>query len=318
MGGEIGGLTPSVLGAEGRAEGGKIQGEDLKGMFRPYEPAPSSLADRPFERLIARLGETFVVRDVMVPVDQVKCVGPGEEEEASQIIRQRRYSVVPASNDRRTFDSVFNAERKPREGESIAKETKTKVSDYIPDSTPLAEAFSLFDAREWYLTIRANRVSGLITYWAFNSHEFRVQLYTGLSRIEELSRNVLEKDGCGVSDEKGLSLSGKALEKIRGRVGPVWRSNGGNRFVDELDYRQVYTALSKHEKWREFLAKRPHGATGESEYGQLFNLTDIRNKVMHGRTLFPTYRDFTSSAPKIRRIGELIDHLDAYLTRLST
>jgi hypothetical protein len=255
----------------------------------------------------------------MVPLDQVKSVKPREEEEAARIIREMRYSVVPASNDDgRTFNSVFIAERGLGAGENIAKKAKTVVSDYIPESTPLAEAFSLFDTREWYLTIRANRVSGLITYWAFNSHEFRVQLYTGLSRIEELSRNVLEKDGCGITDGTGLSLSDKALQMIRGRIGPVWRTNGGNRFVDELDYRQVHTALGKHQRWREFLAKRPGGAVNDAEYGQRFNFSDLRNSVMHGRTLFPTYRDFTSSGTKIKRIGELIDHLDAYLAMPST
>jgi hypothetical protein len=282
-------------------------------MFRTHEPALSSLTGRPFERLITRLGETFVVRDVMIPLDQMECVRPGEEDKAGQIIREKRFSVVPASKDHKTFHSVFNAEHRPRGEGTTAKEAKTKVSDHIPDSTPLAEAFSLFDAREWYLTIRANRVSGLITYWAFNSHEFRVQLYTGLSRIEELSRKVLETDGCGISDETGLSLSAKAVQKIRRQIGPVWKSNGGNRFVDELGYRQVHTALSKHKQWREFLARRLNGEINNSGYGQLFNFADLRNDVMHGRTLFPTYGEFTSSSRKIRRIGQLIDHLDAYL-----
>src|SRR4051812_32228171 len=59
----------------------------------------------------------------------------------------------------------------------------TSVSGHIPDSTPLAEAFYFVGSREWYLTLRANQVSGLITYWAFNSREFRLQLLAGLSRV---------------------------------------------------------------------------------------------------------------------------------------
>src|SRR5438552_3838754 len=73
----------------------------------------------------------------------------------------------------------------------ITEERPTAIADHIPDSTPLAEAFLLFDEREWYLTLRENYVSGLITYWEFNRHEFRVQLYTIVSLIEGISRDIL-------------------------------------------------------------------------------------------------------------------------------
>jgi hypothetical protein len=93
----------------------------------------------------------------------------------------------------------------------------------------------------------------------------------------------------------------------------MWRENGGNRFVDELDYYQVHEALSKHQPWRKFLTKRLCCAVSNGEYTRRFNFTSLRDAVMHGRTLFPTYREFAKSNAKIRRIEELITHLDAYL-----
>src|ERR1019366_6535758 len=82
-----------------------------------------------------------------------------------------------ASQDGETFGAVFLTEHPPNSDRTITEMRMTSVSDHVPDSTPLAEAFYLFDVREWYFTLRRNRVSGLITYWIFNSREFRVQLY---------------------------------------------------------------------------------------------------------------------------------------------
>ena len=67
--------------------------------------------------------------------------------------------------------------------------------------------------REWYLTLRENYVSGLITYWEFNRHEFRVQLYTIVSLIEGISRDILAKDGCGVADATGINLDPEKLTR---------------------------------------------------------------------------------------------------------
>ena len=287
--------------------------EALFGMFQPEENPASISEEEPFERLIRQLGEKFLVRDVMVPINHLESVKPGEEEEAIRIIEQRRYSVIPISKDKKNFKSVFCAEKKTNAVWGISRERKIDVSDYIPDLTPLAEAFYLFRAREWYFTLRANHVSGLITYWAFNSREFRVQIYAGLSRVEELSRNVLAGEGCGITDENGLNLTKKVIEKISGRTRPAWQNNGGNRFVDELDYRQVHRALSKLQPWRTFLNGRLGCDISNSDYGRHFNFIDLRNAVMHGRTVFPTHEDFRKDSLIIGNIGEFINHLDAYL-----
>jgi hypothetical protein len=190
---------------------------------------------------------------------------------------------------------------------------QTFVSDHIPDSTPLAEASFLFEDREWYLTLRENRVSGLITYWAFNSREFRVQLYASLSRIEELSRDVLAKDGCGMFDSQGLRLSVEVLDKITTRFKFTSKELGGNRFVDELDFHQVNDALRKHAPWRNFLHERLDKAISNGEYERRYNFTTLRDDVMHGRIVFPNYQTFKSRGASIDQIVELIDHLDAYL-----
>jgi hypothetical protein len=164
-----------------------------------------------------RLGETFAVRDVMVPLSLIESVAAGEEDRARSLVAEKRYSVVPVSADGQTFGSVFCTSHRSAGDRTMTALRDTSVVDYIPDSTPLAEALFLFETREWYFALCGNRVSGLVTYWAFNSREFRVQLYTGLSRIEELSRDALAKDGCGVSDASGLKLTPKVLKKVGDR-----------------------------------------------------------------------------------------------------
>jgi CBS domain-containing protein len=266
-----------------------------------------------FAMLMRRLGETFAVHDVMVRLPDVEYVAPGNVEEANRIVAQKRFSVVPVSKDGKKFESVFGTEHPPNSARTITKMQATSVSDHIPDSTPLAEAFYLFETREWYLTLRGNQVSGLITYWAFNSREFRVQLYAGLSRVEELSRDVLAKDGCGLSDETGVNLSAEVLDRVRQRFNLVQQQLGGNRFVDELEFHQIHDALRKHSPWRDFLHQRLGRTVANKEYEKIYNFTDLRNAVMHGRTLFPAYRDFKKCTSTISKIGELIDHLDAYI-----
>ena len=259
-----------------------------------------------------KLGETFVVRDVMVHQGQIEYVAPGDGNAANLIVAEKKYSVVPVSADGENFEAVFCTEHPLNGARTITTMRETSVSDHIPDSTPLAEAFYLFGNREWYLTLRGNRVSGLITYWAFNSREFRIQLYAGLSRVEELSRDVLAKDGCGLSADKGLNLTAEVLEKVRKRFEAARQKMGGNRFVDELDFHQVNDALRKHSSWRDFLHQRVGKSLSNSEYERLYNFTDFRDAVMHGRILFPTYWAFQKRSSTISQIGELIDHLDAY------
>jgi len=278
----------------------------------PHPPPTPTHDFHSFPKLMRKLGETFVVSDVMVHRAQIEYVAPGDGNAASRIVAEKRYSVVPASADGQNFEAVFCTEHPVNGDRSITTIRETSVSDHIPDSTPLAEAFYLFANREWYLTLRGNRVSGLITYWAFNSREFRVQLYAGLSRVEELSRNLLAGDGCGLSSDKGLNLSHEVLEKVRKRFESVRQKMGGNRFVDELDFHHVNEALRKHSPWRHFLHERLGRALSNAEYERLYNFTDFRDAVMHGRILFPVYLDFKQRLGTISQIGDLIDHLDAY------
>jgi hypothetical protein len=284
-------------------------------MFEQTNSKPEDSDITPYAKLVRKLGETFVVRDVMIRLPHMEYVGPGDEVTASRLVDEKRYSVVPVSENGKAFNSVFCTVHEGAGPRRIMSEIQTSISDFIPDSTPLADAFSLFESREWYLTLRDNRTSGLVTYWAFNSREFRVQLYAGLSRVEELSRDVLAKDGCGVGDECGLALSSTGLAKIKERIGPSWQENGGNRFVDELDYHQVNTSLSKHVPWRVFLNEQAGRTFSNGGYDKTYNFTTLRDAVMHGRVLFPTYREFRESASLIRNIGRLIDLLGEYLAQ---
>jgi hypothetical protein len=273
---------------------------------------PADSAPHSFAECMKRLGETFVVRDVMVPLSLIDYVAPGEEDRARQLVEEKRYSVVPVSKDGQTFASVFCASHPPDCDRIIIAPQGTSVVDHIPDSTPLAEALFLFETREWYLALRGNRVSGLVTYWAFNSREFRVQLYTGLSRIEELSRDALAKDGCGVSDESGLNLTPEATEKVRKQFKSARQKLGGNRFVDELQFHQVNDALRKHSSWRSFLNGRLGRSLTENQYKGRYEFTSLRDAVMHGRVLFPTYVDFGKFIATIDNMGHFIDYLHAY------
>jgi hypothetical protein len=276
-------------------------------------PAPISAHQfHSFATLMRKLGETFVVSDVMVHRDQIEYVAPGDGNAANRLVAEKRYSVVPVSADGQNFETVFCTEHPSNGTRTITTMREASVSDHIPDSTPLAESFYLFETREWYLTLRGNRVSGLITYWAFNSREFRIQLYAGLSRVEELSRDLLAKDGCGLSSDKGLNLTHEVLEKVRKRFESARQKMGGNRFVDELDFHHVNEALRKHSPWRDFLHEKLGKTLSNGEYERLYNFTDFRDAVMHGRILFPAYRNFKERSSMISQIGELIDHLDSY------
>jgi hypothetical protein len=131
-----------------------------------------------------------------------------------------------------------------------------------------------------------------------------------------LSRNVLAKDGCGVFDRKGLSLSVEVLERVTERFKSTGKELGGNRFVDELDFHHVNDELRKHLPWREFLHDRLKKVISNSEYEELYNFTKLRDAVMHGRIVFPTYQTFKSRNASVGRVVDLIDHLEAYLSGL--
>ena len=65
-------------------------------------------------------------------------------------------------------------------------------------------------------------------------------------------------------------------------------------------------------------AGRKRKVIGENDYRALYDFTTLRDGVMHGRVLFPTYRDFRHFTGRIDNIGAFIDSLDAYNARLAT
>ncbi len=276
-----------------------------------YLTTPKS-SPRTFASLMQRLGELFFVRDVMTPLGQIEYVKPKDIIKATDLVSEKRFSVIPTSEDGLTFNTVFDTRRPKDSMRTLTEERAISIADHIPDWTPLAEALPLFESREWYLTIRGNQVAGLITYWAFNQHEFRVQLYVALSHLEELSRNVLAKDGCGISSSHGLELTDEVLDKVRKRFESTQKELGGNRFVDELDFHNVHDALKKHRPWRDFLDKRKSINISNSNYEKLYSFTKLRDTVMHGRLLFPTYQYFKEGTNAINIMIELIDHLVTY------
>jgi hypothetical protein len=279
-------------------------------MFPPqYAQKPSTPDFSSFAEKMRRLGETFTVRDAMVPSANIVWVPLGDTLKAAALVQSERFSVVPESENGVDYPRVFCTVRIPDRNCVITEERPTTISDHIPDSTPLAEAFFLFDEREWYLTLRGNQVSGLITYWEFNRHVFRVQLFTMVSLIEWVSRDILARDGCGTADPTGIDLDSEALAIPLQRFEAAKQVAGGNRFVDELDFHQVHEALKAHEPWRKFLLGRN---ISKKQYEKHFSFTTIRNDVMHGRTIFPTYERFKRRRRAIEKMIEWIDLLCDY------
>ena len=291
---------------------------DFRNMIQLPPPQPTRQGQNVFASVMSRLGETFAVRDLMVPIEDIKYVESGNEDGAKDLVTSKRYSVVPISNDGQTFKSVY-ATTFGSTGERIVGGCRDVViSDHIPDSTPIAEAFFLFDDREWYLTLRANRVSGLLTYWAFNGREFRVQLYAGFSRVEELARDVLAADNCGVADGAGLGLEQKDLKTALKRFKDARLKMGSHRFLDELLFSQLSKSLRQHARWRNFLNSRIGRQLSDDDYPVDSTFTEMRNAVMHGRLLFSTYQDFKAGRNTIGRVGDLIVHLEAYADHQSS
>lgn len=270
---------------------------------------PSTIAFSSFALRMQRLGETFTVRDVMVPRGEIVTVPIGDLTTAAALVQSERFSVVPEIDGDSNFARVYCTVH-PQDGDRvISEERPTLISDHIPDSTPLADAFLLFDEREWYFTLRGNQVSGLLTYWAFNRHEFRVQLFTMVSLIEGISRDILASDGCGTVDASGIKLGVEHLAEPIKRFEAAKQNAGGNRFVDELDFHQVPEALKAHEPWRAFLVKNQ---LSKSQYDKHFAFTSFRNDIMHGRTMFPTFEGFKKRRCAVARMIEWIDLLYAY------
>lgn len=259
-----------------------------------------------------QLRDTFTIADVMIPQSKFQYVAPGDSIRARELVANKKYSVVPASRDGENFESVFCTQHEKNNPRTITEERAITGEDYIPDAMPLAQALGLFESREWYLALRGNRVSGLITYWDLNSRELRIQLYAVLTRLEELARDVLANDGCGVSGPEGLVLTPETVRKVSERFESARKDFGGNRFVDELDFHDVQRALRNHSLWRDHVYRRLGRTMSNTEYDRLYGLTNLRDSVMHGRVVFPTYSHFKAFTCDLIRLTELIGHLTAY------
>src|ERR1700733_4550611 len=119
---------------------------------RPLELS-SDRETNSFAKSLQMIGDAFAVRDVMVPFHQIESVRPGEVDRAKRMVEEKRYSVVPVSCNGVDFEEVFCTEHAVKADRRITNVRQTSVSDYIPDSTPLADALFLFESREWYLTL---------------------------------------------------------------------------------------------------------------------------------------------------------------------
>src|ERR1700756_390606 len=88
-----------------------------------------------FAKLMQTLGETFAVRDVMVPLSRIEFVAPDDEARAKRLVAAKRYSVVPISDDGENFPTVFWTVHPTNGDRTITTIQATSVADYIPDST---------------------------------------------------------------------------------------------------------------------------------------------------------------------------------------
>lgn len=264
-----------------------------------------------FSALMQQLHDSFTIRDVRVPLDRMEYVTPGDHLGAEKIVAEKRFSAIPASLDGKQFDSVFCTEPLPER--RVTVERQITEDDYLPESKRLAEAQDLFQHREWFLTRDDGRVTGLMTYWGFNSRQFRVQLYTALTYFEELSRNALVRHGDGLIDSTGIILSPDTLAKVTKRFIDAGRTLGGNRWVDGMEFHHAAAALKKHARWREHLDGRVGKTLTNTEHEELFAFTSLRDSVMHGRVPFLTHQHFKEGTASMSRLAEMIGHLAEYL-----
>jgi hypothetical protein len=95
---------------------------------------PSTIAFSSFALRMQRLGETFTVRDVMVPRDKIVAVPLGDEAQAATLVQSERFSVVPQVDESSNFARVYCTIH-PVDGDRVIKDERpTLVSDHIPDS----------------------------------------------------------------------------------------------------------------------------------------------------------------------------------------
>ena len=108
----------------------------------------------PYAKLIRKLAEKFVVRDVMVHLPQIEYVAPGDEFRANRIVEEKRYSVVPAPKDGEIFEKRILHRARGKERSKNYRRTADLDFRLHSGMTPLTAAFFLFRDREWYFTLR--------------------------------------------------------------------------------------------------------------------------------------------------------------------
>ena len=117
---------------------------------------------------------------------------------------------------------------------------------------------------------------------------------------------------CARRGERGRKAYSLVNTRFPGPVELAQEELGGNRFVDELDFHNVHDALRKHEPWRNFLSETAGESHSNTGYDKLYSFTKLRNAVMHGRLLFPTYQHFKDGTRAINTMMVLIENLSAY------
>src|SRR5258706_9751858 len=96
---------------------------------------PSTIAFSSFVLRMQRLGETFIVRDVLAPRGKIVAVPLGDVAQAAALVQSERFSVAPQVDETSNFARVYCTTH-PIDGDRvISDERPTLVSDYIPDST---------------------------------------------------------------------------------------------------------------------------------------------------------------------------------------
>jgi hypothetical protein len=85
----------------------------------------------------------FHVADVRIRAHDVATVAPGDREGAEVLVAKKNYSAIPASLDGIDFPRVLCTDHPEGSMRTVVSERDTVVSDHIPESTLLAEAFSL-------------------------------------------------------------------------------------------------------------------------------------------------------------------------------
>lgn len=274
-------------------------------------------SEEDFKRLYRRLGEQFLISDIMVRRPEIQHVQKGELNKALNLVKKFRFSAVPtSSNEGRWYDGVFVPTTHPGDPGVMLNFRELRVEDFIPESTPLIDAIEHFRERQWFLTLKATSVSGIVTYTDFSKRAFLLQLFSLLGRFEELSRDLLANEGCGDgNDPGGLThlLGEKRIEVARVRFERNFQASSQNRFVDTLQFNDVEDALIQYAPWREFLREKGRFKIASINDYKRRTFNEFRDRVMHGREVVTSLDDFPKLLEHLRALESILLDLEDYL-----